>query len=301
MTRHVSTENLARFRGGDLSTARSARIAAHLRACARCRETSEALAEVPSLLAAVEVPPMPAHLAARIESALATESARRESVESDSAPEHQRRSAGGARRRPRRPVLSGPALRVLATAGAAVVLVGGSVTLLTQLGAGSSSGTSGPSAASAGDHKAADAGPHMTPSFNTFAGIHYQVGHQTAVITPRRSGTHYQSGRLAQQVSRVMATSERLMTGGTALPNATPNSRTSSGTTTARSIPTGCVNRIAAGHKVQLVDIARYDGQRATIIVTVGHGQVAAQIFVVGVACSASVSDVLAHRPLPGR
>src|SRR6202035_5235936 len=75
MTRHVSTEHLARFRAGDLSPARSRRVAAHLRNCARCRETSDALAQVPSLLAAVEVPPMPAHLAARIETALAAESA----------------------------------------------------------------------------------------------------------------------------------------------------------------------------------------------------------------------------------
>src|ERR1700722_20685166 len=77
MTRHVSTEHLPRFRAGDLSPARSRRVAAHLRNCDRCRETSDALARVPSLLAAVEVPPMPAHLAARIETALAAESAHR--------------------------------------------------------------------------------------------------------------------------------------------------------------------------------------------------------------------------------
>jgi predicted anti-sigma-YlaC factor YlaD len=297
MTRHVSTENLARFRGGDLSTARSARIAAHLRACARCRETSEALARVPSLLAAAQVPPMPAHLAARIESALATESAQRAAVESDSAPEH--RSAApshrGARRRPQRPAM--PALRVLATAGAAVALVGGFVALLTQLGTGSSSST-GDSGAAGGSHKAAAARPHLAPSL-TFGAIHYQVGRHTAVITPQSSGTHYQSARLTQQVSRVIATSEHRL-GGTALPNATANGSTSGGVT-ARSVPTGCVRRIAAGHRVQLVDIARFDGRSATIIVTAPHGQVAAQVFVVGAACSASASDLLAHRQLPRR
>lgn len=299
MTRHVSTENLARFRGGDLSTARSARIAAHLRACARCRETSEALAQVPSLLAAVEVPLMPAHLAARIESALATESARRAASEPDGAPEHQRRSHAAARHRPRRPAM--PALRVLAPAAAAVVLVGGFVALLTQLGTGGSSGTDGGTASSSVPrHKAVELGPRTTPSY-VFGAIHYQAAGHTAVITPERSGTHYQTARLTQQVSRVMAASEPLMTGGTALPNATSNSRPSSGATTARSIPMGCVNRIAAGHSVQLVDIARFDGRPATIIVTAPHGQVAGQVFVVGTACSASVSDVLAHRSLPRR
>jgi len=297
MTRHVSTENLARFRGGDLGTARSARIAAHLRGCALCRETSEALARVPSLLAAVEVPPMPAHLAARIESALATESARREASEPDGAPAHRAaRSAGGGRHRPQRPILARPALRVLATTGAAVVLVGGFVTLLTELGSGSSS--SGLDAGGA-RHKVAESGPLAAPSFS-FGTIHYHAGGHTAVITPQRSGTHYQSGRLTQQVSRVIASSERLRAGGTALPNSTYNGSASS-EATAQDVRPGCVSRVAAGHKVQLVDIARFDGRPATIIVTAAKGQAAAQIWVVGTACSASASDVLAHRPLARR
>jgi hypothetical protein len=297
MTRHVSTENLARFRGGDLSTSRSARIAAHLRACARCRETSEALGRVPSLLAAVEVPPMPAHLAARIESALAAESAVRAAVESDGVPQHRSAapSHGGGRHRPRRPAM--PALRVLATAGAAVVLVGGGVALLTELGTGSSSSTSDSGGASAPGHKAADARPRLTPSF-AFGAIHYHAAGHPAVITPERSGTRYQTARLTEQVNRVLATASPLAR-GTALPNAT-NGGASTGTPP-RSVRPGCVSRIAAGRSVQLVDIARFDGRQATIIVTATHGQVAAQVFVVGAACSASASDILAHRQLPRR
>lgn len=297
MTRHVSTENLARFRGGDLSTARSARIAAHLRACARCRETSEALGRVPSLLASVEVPPMPAHLAARIESALARESAVRAAVEPDGVPEHRSAapSHGGGRHRPRRPAM--PALRVLATAGAAVAVVGGSVALLTQLSSGSSSSTADSGAVGASSHKAAELEPRATPGY-AFGAIHYQAAGHTAVITPEHSGTHYQAARLTQQVNRVLATASPLMR-GTALPNATSNSN--SGRMTAQSVPAGCVSRIAAGHSVQLVDIARFDGRPATIIVTAPHGQAAAQVFVVGAACSASASDILAHRQLPRR
>jgi hypothetical protein len=297
MTRHVSTENLARFRGGDLSTARSARVAAHLRACARCRETSEALGRVPSLLAAVEVPPMPAHLAARIESALASESAARAAVEPDAAPEHRSAapSRGGGRHRPRRPTM--PALRALAPAGAAVVVVGGFIALLTQLGSGSSSSTPNSGAAGASGHKAADARPALTPSF-AFGAIHYHAAGHTAVITPERSGTRYQTARLTQQVNRVLATASPLMR-GTALPNAT-NGGASTGTPP-RSVRPGCVSRIAAGRSVQLVDIARFDGRQATIIVTAPRGQMAAQVFVVGTACSASASDILAHQQLPRR
>lgn len=295
MTRHVSTENLARFRGGELSPARSARIAAHLRTCAQCRETSEALAQVPSLLASVEVPPMPAHLTARIESALAAESAHRAASEPDGVPEHRRtaRSAGGARRRPRRPVLAMPGLRVAAALAAAVVVVGGSVTLLTQLGTGASSGSgAGAASAPSAQHRTAILGRRAAPGFTTYGGVHYQVGRHTAVITPQYSGTHYQSARLTQQVSHVLATGKGKM--GLAVPNVTPNS-----TATGHSVLPGCVNRIAAGHTVQLVDIARYEGQRATIIVIARHGQVAAEVWVVGAACSATASDVLTHRPLP--
>jgi hypothetical protein len=297
MTRHVSTENLARFRGGDLSTARSARVAAHLRACARCRETSEALGRVPSLLAAVEVPPMPAHLAARIESALASESAVRAAVEPGGAPEHRSAapSHGGGRHRPRRPAM--PALRALAPAGAAVVLVGGFIALLTQLGSGSSSSAPDSGAAGGSGHKATVAGPRMTPSF-AFGAIHYHAAGHTAVITPERSGTRYQTARLTQQVNRVLATASPLAR-GTALPNAT-NGGAFNGTS-ARSVRPGCVSRIAAGRSVQLVDIARFDGRQATIIVTAPRGQIAAQVFVVGTACSASASDILAHRQLPRR
>ena len=77
MTRHASAETLARFRGGGLRRAATRRVRAHLDSCARCTATYEALGEIPGLLAATEVPPMPAHLAARIETALATESAHR--------------------------------------------------------------------------------------------------------------------------------------------------------------------------------------------------------------------------------
>ncbi|MFJ9693025.1 anti-sigma factor family protein [Kitasatospora sp. NPDC101183] len=47
----------------------------HLDGCDECRETVEALAEVRDLLGAVEAPPMPADVAARLDAALAAEAA----------------------------------------------------------------------------------------------------------------------------------------------------------------------------------------------------------------------------------
>ncbi len=61
----------------------------------------------------------------------------------------------------------------------------------------------------------------------------------------------------------------------------------------------GCVGRIAAGHQVLLVDIARYLGGPATLIVVGESGHGAGHLWVVGPACSGSASDVLAQRDLP--
>src|SRR5260370_42214771 len=77
MTRHIGAETLARFRQGDLSPRRNARIRAHLGGCARCSDLNEDLAGVTTLLAGAQPPPIPEHLAARIQTALATEAARR--------------------------------------------------------------------------------------------------------------------------------------------------------------------------------------------------------------------------------
>jgi hypothetical protein len=61
----------------------------------------------------------------------------------------------------------------------------------------------------------------------------------------------------------------------------------------------GCVARIAADRPVLLVDIARYLGGPATLVVVGGPGPAADHLWVVGPACSATASDVLAQRDLP--
>jgi predicted anti-sigma-YlaC factor YlaD len=77
MRPHVGAKTLARYRQDDLTARRNARIGAHLAGCARCRARSEDLAGVTTLLASVHPPPVPQHLTARIQAALATEAAAR--------------------------------------------------------------------------------------------------------------------------------------------------------------------------------------------------------------------------------
>lgn len=308
MSRHVSTEKLARFRSDDLRRAAARRVRRHLAGCARCQETESALAAIPDLLASVQAPPIPAHLAARIETALATESAHRAA----GSPSMRSGTAGlpsAAAHRRSRSSLPGPALRVLTAAAVIVVIGGGGYELVSHLGGGaSSSGASSGSSAEgapaqktlhAGSSSASTSGP-MVPGALPPAGVgqpvRYRRGDQLATIRPIRTATNYQPALLAAQVRDTLAHTTLLG------PRATPQSGSGSATFGAAQLSrlSGCVSRVAAGDSVTLVDVARFRGGPATVIVTAPPGAGGDQIWVVGDQCSRSASDVLAHRPLSG-
>ncbi|HEY3981181.1 MAG TPA: zf-HC2 domain-containing protein [Streptosporangiaceae bacterium] len=185
MTRHVSTEKLARYRDGELSRAGARSVAAHLAACARCQADADALAGLPDLLAATQLPPMPDHLAARIQTALAAESARRTAGEPEQAParlradrpsgRRSRRRFGPrtglprwvvtdeqARRHARRPGLARGILTAVATVA---ILGGGGYALFATQGDGSgSTATASGSSASRSDVNPAAGSPGSAPS-----------------------------------------------------------------------------------------------------------------------------------------
>jgi hypothetical protein len=77
VTRHVSPELLALHREGAVTAAKAASIDAHLAGCPRCSGIDAALTNLPSVLAATELPPMPDALTLRIQMAIARESAAR--------------------------------------------------------------------------------------------------------------------------------------------------------------------------------------------------------------------------------
>ncbi|MER7670940.1 hypothetical protein ABTY61_21085 [Kitasatospora sp. NPDC096128] len=95
---HPSVEELADLSEGLVEPAEAARtLLRHLDGCAECRETAEALAEVRTLLGAVEPEPMPADVAARLDATLA-EAARSEAARSDAARRPQEAPATAHRR-----------------------------------------------------------------------------------------------------------------------------------------------------------------------------------------------------------
>src|SRR5215831_172369 len=312
MRPHASAKTLARLQQGDLSPRRSSRIGAHLARCARCRALSEDLAGVTTLLASVHPPPIPEHLAARIQTALATEASRR-GAPSRGAPsrgllpdgQEAAAAAPGPGRPPRARLRPAVALRALAAA-AAVVVVAGGVYEITQLGASSTSSSSASSPArrplaptaggSAVNGSAAQAGPALP----------YRHAGGQDTVTPVMTGTDYQPEQLSSQVAAQLAKHGHIAAG--AVPNAmsppaTRGPAAAQGGEQATFGPSsvlalaGCVNRIAAGQLVRFVDVARYQGAPATVIVTQASPGGPEQIWVVGAGCSASRSDVLRHAP----
>lgn len=326
MTRHIGERTLARFGQGDLSTRRSVRIRAHLTGCARCRELNEDLAGVTTLLAEVQAPPMPEYLSARIHTALAAEAARRAGVtatassagpetaragaETDGAaaptsrpgvrsPRHERRQAHG-RRQPRAFRLSSPvALRTMAAAAAAVVLAGGGYEIATHAG-----GSGQPRVAVSGPEASGSkrvAGPESRAA-GTAPQLHYEYAGRQDRITAVASGTDYAPATLGAQVGQELRQNPPGGTsrgGSNSLHSSTSSAPVAGSAVTAGNVPVrmlqGCLTRVATGQQVLLVDVARYQGRHATVIVTGASARGPKQVWVVGTGCSAARSDLFTH------
>jgi hypothetical protein len=312
MRRHVSAVRLARFRQGDLSPRRRARIAAHLSGCSRCTRLSEDLGGVPTLLASVNPPPVPAHLTTRIQAALATEAARKVALPAGSKPAAATAGGGaagpagpaggrgprhGLARRGWRPRLPSMTPRVALGAVAAVALVAFGVGMYAIVHSGSSSPSSTSAAAPAGVRPASSAPAVATRG----PALQYRHGGRNATITPISSGTDFTasklSGQVAAQVSKYGGPGSTTAGPMTHSENA-PSGPAATFGHMAVSALRGCVNRIAAGELVVLVDVARFQGSPATIIVIEVSQVAPQQVWVVGPGCSGSSSDVLERTAL---
>jgi hypothetical protein len=323
VTRHVDAETLARYRQEDLSRRRGSRIRAHLAWCERCRALDGDLAGVTALLGDVQPPPMPEHLAARIQTALAAEAARRVALPAQAtstapggeAPQASTGPAGApdrrtsrhgrhGRRQPRAFRLSSPvALRAMAATAAAVVLAGGGYEIAAHVGRSGqpAPAVSGPAAAGSAATNQHVAAPESgaARSASPAPQLHYEYAGRQGSVTAVASGTNFTPANLMIQVTNDLA---HVGAAGTP-PHALRSSASAAQQgATVGGIPVltleGCVNRVAAGHKVLLVDVARYEGQSATVIVTAASAGSPEQVWVVGMGCSRSSSNLRAHATL---
>lgn len=321
MTRHVDVETLARYRDGDLHGWQAWRIRAHLASCGECREVIAELGQVTALLASVPEPPMPDDLSARIQGALAREAAlRAASAPARPATVSERSRAASAFPSPGRPD-GGPSrdlprdrqhrparhrlgtwwgsgsqvrLRAAAAAVALVVVVIGGYEIASH--AGSSSSPSSSSAPQAGT-------ANLAPRVSYGPPVEYERSGQTLSVTPMTTNTDFTARELNSQVSRLTGYQRPAVTvPSTVNPAANPAAGSSGSGPTFRQIPvsgmSGCLNRIAAGARVLLVDVDRFQGTPALVIVTQSSPASPKQIWVVSTSCSASASDILDHAML---
>lgn len=307
MRPHVSAEIMARYRQGDLNERRSSHISTHLARCGRCSALNQDLGGVTTLLASAQPPPMPEDLTARISGAIAAESARRAAVPTAAtAPATARHHR--APRRPRLPhVTPKLALGGLAAAAAVVLVGGGLYEVVGHSGStASTSSAAAPSARRPAGKSVAGNGAMLPASPASGPALQYQRSGREGSITPIATGTDFTEAGLASQVT---AEVKKYGTGfaktgpnatspahsAPASPAAVPGEQTGTFADIPLASLRGCVNRIAAGSLVLLVDVARYAGAPATIIVTEAADTGPMQIWVVGTGCSASGSDVLRH------
>jgi hypothetical protein len=308
MRPHVSAESMARYRQGDLNQRRTSHISTHLAGCDRCSALNEDLGGVTTLLAGVHPPPMPEDLTARITGAIAAESARRAAapaagkaaVTGGPTAARQHRSP----RRSRQPRIAPKVALGGLAAAAAVVLVGGGIYEVVAH-SGSTSGTAASSAPSAASRSAAN-GPMASALPVSGPALQYQRSGRRDSITPITTSANFTPTGLSSQVTaevkkygvgftKTGPNAASSAQHGSASPAAVPGEQTGSFADIPLASLRGCVNRIAGGSLVLLVDVAHYRGAPATIIVTEAAKTGPVQIWVVGTGCSASTSDVLQH------
>ena len=186
------------------------------------------------------------------------------------------------------------ALSALAATAAVAVIVFAMVDIVQSGSPQRSNSAAAPSAAKpASGAAAATRGPALD----------YHRGVRAASITPVSTGTNFTAGRLTAQVAAAMT--KYGSTGATAGPMSpashAPLAQAGRAATFAKlnlAALQGCVNRIAAGDLVMLVEVARFQGGPATVIVTEVAAGGPRQVWVVGTGCSASRSDVLRQSAL---
>lgn len=295
MKRHASADELADLAAGALKPRKERKISAHLSGCTYCTDVSNQLANVSSLLASVPVAPMPASLSSRIESAIAAESTQR--LASEPATEAGRRDLpargrlSGHDRRIHLP--SGPASRLVAAAGALVIIGGGGYVIATHITA-----TTGTSVTSGVGTSGAVRVPTTPRGYGP--SITYPQGSSTKSLSSVTSDTKFTGAELGTQAAAALAAAQS----HGAVPRPAPAHASQASAAGSRfngaNVPgsgqlTGCVDKIADGHPVLLVELAYFDSRPATIIVIASAKSGAAEVWAVGRGCSATKTEVLSR------
>lgn len=296
MIGHYSTGDLADYRAGTVSDGKAARISAHLGSCPQCASVDSGLADVSQVLAGVAVPAMPDTLTHRLHAAIADEAARRTASpaavpgrpdlpERAKHPHHQRRIKNWS------PQLA----RGLAAAAAAIVLlVGGGILLANLRGGGLAGAGSAPTS-----RPATSRGRGSAVGLRQAVPLHYRSGTELVSTNAVTSNMDYTKADLPAGVRRAMADSPRFATPSGHAVGSSPDveARHPLDHTTVGQLES-CLTTVAVGRVVQVVELARYLGQPATIIAFKPTGNVF-EVIVVGPACGATNQDIITSLNVP--
>jgi hypothetical protein len=319
---HADAATLAAFREELLSARKAAQVSAHLAACPRCAALEAQLAEVTALLSRATAPPMPDALTARIQAALAAEAAARAT---DSAPlaaaasatpaavtgtaghngmqgangrDRARNKAGrraGWRERDR----SWLALRVAAVTAAVAVIAGGGYGVAQLLTAGNSVNGAASGTAAAPNFRAKGPVPGLSAGGLSGPARSSSAGSSATTLAPLvvSSGTNYQPTSLGAQAGAVLAhlihhTRSSPIPGPTTL---APEQKQ------AALFPDlqACLIHIGNGRRPLLVDLARYRGHPALIVVLPSPNGAPSHALAIAPGCTRTTAHVLATATLP--
>ena len=179
---------------------------------------------------------------------------------------------------------SSPLVLRLAAATAAVVVLGGGGYVIARVVAGGSSGFTASSAGSPGSGAAAEPSAARRPAM-TLAPEAGRPALGTAGLPVVASGTDYQPGQERAQVARVLRDNPT--------PGRTAGTRHASPAAAGFPRLAACVAAVTGGGQPRLVDIARYRGRPAAVIVLPVAGSQTVRVWIVGTGCPAHGGDVI--------
>jgi hypothetical protein len=252
------------------------------------------------LLASQPYPAMPAILSTRLDTALASESSHR--LASAPATEAGRGDLPDRRRAPKTrhgwqlPGMSVLGTRLVAAAGALVIVGAGGYVIATN------------ATSNTGATAASNSGSATMPSEGAMsAGRSVQYGQAASgkTVETVKAATNFTTADLGSEALDAVRTAKLEGVGGThaatgpapSLPATSARKAANSASPSQASLAS-CLDRIVGSKPVELVEMAKFNGHPATIIVTARTASHSAEVWAVQPSCSASHPDVLDHLTL---
>jgi hypothetical protein len=292
--KHPSAHQLASLAAGALRPRRAARIQAHIAQCEQCTRVCQQFSAIRAILASATYPPMPDNLPARIVAAISREARQRlpampatEAGRRDLPAGRPRAGAGGGWHLPG---LFAAETRLAATACAVVIAAAGSYLVAENVGTSVTPSPSSPLAGAAAPAQQMSLGPDVTygqpGSFDTVRAVESHTNFVAAHLRTEAISAVHAAEALGAFAAQPSASTAAQLTGST--------TDTTTGSPSPRQLA-GCIELVSPDRTILLIDIARYQGKPAAVIVTAPTVVSEAEAWAISSSCSATTKDVLAH------